>query len=204
MIRYVVEQSIIFADREYDIVRRVLARHGVEVPERAKILPEGQLRIRFEKSDPRRHDVARELEKVGLGPSELYVPAFEPLELEQSELVRLRVEGFCGEEFETWAERLKLPPGTRVMDKRAMGKMDVARTYAWEGDRDLGTGSRDSGEGGTHRMAGGAGPASQSAERYLPGDVPTPRRCSLWDWPHSRAPQGAAQVPNYVLRGCSL
>jgi len=132
MIRCVVEQSIIFADRKYERVRRVLERHGVEVPEKAKILPEGQLRIRFEKSDPRRGAVASELKRLDLEPTEFYVPAFEPLELEQAELVRLQVAGFCGEEFETWAKRLKLPPGTRVMDKRAMGKVDVARTYAWK------------------------------------------------------------------------
>jgi len=60
-----------------------------------------------------------------------YVPVFEPSELEEAELVRMRVYGFCGSAFGTWSQRLGLPPGTLVMDKREMGKQDIARTHAW-------------------------------------------------------------------------
>lgn len=60
-----------------------------------------------------------------------YVPVFEPSELEEAELVRMRVYGFCGSAFGTWSQRLWLPPGTLVMDKREMGKQDIARTHAW-------------------------------------------------------------------------
>jgi len=130
--KYVVQYLIIFGDKEYTKLSTLLRKHGLAVPDRERILPEGQLTIRFEKTDPRRHDVVKELRRIDIDPIESYRPSFEPWELEQAELARLQVEGFCGEEFETWAKRLKLPPGARVMDKRAMGKMDVARTYAWK------------------------------------------------------------------------
>lgn len=104
----------------------------MEVPETAaSVRPAGSLRVRFEKPDPRRERIVAELESNGRLPVTFYVPDFEPWELEQAEFARLRVVGFCGDALKTWAERLGLPPGVRVMDKREMGRKDIARTYAW-------------------------------------------------------------------------
>lgn len=129
--RYVIELHVICRDDEYDAVKSVLLKYSIEVPDRQNIRRKGHLRVPIEKSDSRRDQIARDLQEIGIRPIPIHAPAFEPWELEQAELVRLRVEGFCGDALTTWAERLGLPPGSRVMDKREMGKQDIAKTYAW-------------------------------------------------------------------------
>lgn len=128
--RYVIELHITCRDDEYDTLKSVFSHHDIEAPDRQKIRRWGFCRVPIEKTDTRRDQIMGDLLKAGFHPIPSYTPAFEPWELEQAELVRMRVEGFCGSSLTTEAERLGLPSGSRVMDKRAMGKQDVAKTYA--------------------------------------------------------------------------
>lgn len=115
---------------EYDALKSVLLSYGIQPPDRENLRRKGHLRVPVERTDPRLEQIVADLRKIDIDPSRMYAPAFEPRELEQAELVRMRVEGFCGDAFGWWAHRLGLPPGSRVMDKREMGKQDIAKTYA--------------------------------------------------------------------------
>jgi hypothetical protein len=123
--RYVVELQIMFRDEQYPVIRDTLRIHGVDVPDSpAEVKPRWLLRVRVEQADPRLQQILRALETVGEHPPQLLVPSFEPWELEQAEFVRLRIMGFCGDPL------AMAPDGAYIMDKRAMGKQDIAKTYA--------------------------------------------------------------------------
>lgn len=124
--RYVVEMMIMCEEDRFPPVRNALREHGIEVPYA------DPLRIRIEKTDPRLQPIVKDLEGIGHLAHLSYHPAFEPWEIDEAELVVLRVRGFCGAAFETWAKRLSLPPDTRVKDKREMGGLDIGKTYAWK------------------------------------------------------------------------
>jgi hypothetical protein len=133
-VRTVVELVVLFRDEEeYANIRETLRNHGLDVPDwTADLRPKGTVAVHLEKSDARRDALARDMERIGhrmLTP--VLVPAFEPWELEQAEFVLMRVFSFCGRPFGYWEETLGLPEGTRVLDKRGMGRQDVATTYAW-------------------------------------------------------------------------
>lgn len=128
--RYVIELHITCRDDEFDALKPVLSRYGIETLDRQSVRRWGFLRVPIEKTDPRRDEIVEGLRAAGFGPVPGYAPAFELWELEQAELIRLRVYGFCGHALTTWAERLGLPAGSRVLDKREMGKQDIAKTYA--------------------------------------------------------------------------
>ena len=128
--RYVILLQIIARDDEYDAVKSVLSRYGIETPDREHLRRWRHFRVPIEKTDPRLEQIVQDLQKINIDPGRFYAPAFKPRELEQAELVRLRIMGFCGDALTSWAKRLGLPPGSRVMDKREMGKQDIAKTYA--------------------------------------------------------------------------
>ncbi len=89
--------------------------------------------VPFEKGDPRLAQFEQDLEALGHSPaSHLYEPAFERLEVEQAELLHLFMRGLCGDGFGYWTGQVGLPEGTRRIDKKAMGKKDIALTYAFE------------------------------------------------------------------------
>ena len=129
-VRYVILLHIIARVDEYDALKSVLLGYGIQPADREILRRKGHLRVPIEKTDPRLEQIVADLRKIDVDPGRMYAPAFDPWELEQAELVRMRVEGFCGDAFGWWVQRLGLPPGSRVMDKREMGKQDIAKTYA--------------------------------------------------------------------------
>lgn len=120
------ELQIICREDQYLPVRDILRRHGRDVP---WTLP---VKVRFEKSDPVRDALTHELQKIGYKAHIFYEPAFEPWEVEQAELLHLFIRAMCGDGFAQWAKELRLPPGTLVMDKKEMGKRDIAITYTFD------------------------------------------------------------------------
>ncbi len=126
--RYVRLLLVAVQPDRFPLAREVFAGFGIGVQ-----LVDGWIEVPFEKSDSRLHDVQRAL-KDALDTEGVTVEraAFEPWELEEADVLLLRVFGFCGDAFGTWCQKLGLDPATRVMDKRAMGKRDIARTYAWK------------------------------------------------------------------------
>lgn len=124
--RYVVELQIICREDEYLPVRSILKRYGQD---KAWALP---VKVRFEKSDPAADSLVRELQEIGYKAHVFYEPAFEQWEVEQADLLHVFIRAMCGDGFAQWAKELGLPPGTLVMDKREMGKRDIAITYAFD------------------------------------------------------------------------
>lgn len=126
--RYVKALQVAVRPERVPLAQEILARYGVTAT-----VGDGWIEAPFEKSDSRLAEVQRALKEVlGHEGAVTHQAVFELGELEAAEFVRLRVYGFCGDAFVTWAPRLGLPSGTRVMDKRAMGKRDIARTYNWK------------------------------------------------------------------------
>lgn len=127
--RYVKVLKVSLGTELFPQAREIFARYGIDVQ-----LQDGWLiEVSFEKSDSRLHEVQRALkDAVDREGGIDHKAVFEPWELEEAEAVLLRVFGFCGDAFDTWCQELGLPPGTRVMDKRDMGKRDLARTFAWK------------------------------------------------------------------------
>lgn len=126
--RYVKVLNVGFKEDEFPRARAIFAHHGIYVQR-----SEGWIEVAFEKSDERLAAIQEALRHaLGHDGWIAHKAVFEPLELEKAEMVLLRVFGFCGDAFGTWCQKLGLPPDTRAMDKRAMGKRDIARTYAWK------------------------------------------------------------------------
>lgn len=124
--RYVIELQIICREDQFLPVRDILRRHGRDA---RWALP---IKVRFEKSDTMRDALTRELQEIGYKAHVFHVPAFEPWEVEQAELLHMFIEATCGMGFAQWAEDLRLPSGTLVMDKREMDERDIAVTYTFD------------------------------------------------------------------------
>jgi len=124
--RYVTKFKIVCRSENYSRVRDVLRGYGLDTHWRDVI------ELSFEKSDSRRHEIEKELERVGYAPFVDYEPVFEPWEVEQAELLHLFVSALCGQSFAEWAKQLDLPPETPVIDMREMGKEDIAHTFAFD------------------------------------------------------------------------
>lgn len=124
--KYVITLQIICRHENYPSVQEVLRRYGFDVPWRETI------EISLEKADPRRQEIERELKDTGHRALIDYAPVFEEWEVEQAELLHMFIRALCGQKFANWAEDLGVPSGTRVMDKREMGKQDIALTYGFE------------------------------------------------------------------------
>lgn len=76
--------------------------------------------------------ISSELRSIGQQVHVYYVPAFEPSEVAEAELLRLRISVLCGQGFSQWAAQLQLPSGTLVMDKREIRRSDIALTYLFD------------------------------------------------------------------------
>jgi hypothetical protein len=125
-VRYVIELQIICREDQFLPVRNILRRHGRD---KAWALP---VKAQFEKSDPAADALARELQEIGYKAHVFHVPAFEPWEVQQAELLHLFIRAECGMGFAQWAKEFRPPPGTLVMDMREMRGQDIALTYSFD------------------------------------------------------------------------
>jgi hypothetical protein len=90
------------------------------------------MELRLDPADTRVPALERELGVIGLPPILSDDWDYAPAEVEHAELLHLHIRGLCGESFGYWAERLGLPSDTPVINKRAMGKKDIALTYGFQ------------------------------------------------------------------------
>jgi len=107
-------------------VRDVLERHGF------KVRWNTTMEIILGDDDPRLSDLLKDLRDLGQRLSREYVSVFGADEVEKAELLKLTIGTECGPGFGRWVTDLNLPAGALVMDKREMGRADIAVTHAFE------------------------------------------------------------------------